>query len=104
MKFGKKIYEIETFGILVIGKSLKCINEFLKIEICLKGTGITLLKVYVDITKWVYIYEEPTPLTLPTTYKTYDNIAIEIMTSSKIKILMMSCSSLNWHHFLGANA
>lgn len=32
MKFGKKIYEIETFGILIIGKSLKCITEFRKTE------------------------------------------------------------------------
>lgn len=66
--------------------SLKCITEFRKTEFCLKGTKITLLKMYMDMTEWLYIYEEATPFTLPTTCETYGNmdIAMDIMTGFKV--------------------
>ncbi|KAI9366347.1 hypothetical protein BD770DRAFT_376006 [Pilaira anomala] len=61
MKFGKNIHEIETFGVLVI------------------GTEITLFKLNMDMTKWVYIYEElGVPFTLPTTHGTYSHTEVSM--------------------------
>ncbi|ORE10789.1 hypothetical protein BCV72DRAFT_301536 [Rhizopus microsporus var. microsporus] len=42
-----------------------------------------------DTTKWVYVYDESSSFTLPTTHQTYGNmdVAIEIMTSFKRQML-----------------
>lgn len=50
--------EAQTSGILVI------------------GTEITLLKMHMDTSKWVYVYEESFPFKSPTTYATYQNMDI----------------------------
>ncbi|KAI9476593.1 MAG: hypothetical protein EXX96DRAFT_541081 [Benjaminiella poitrasii] len=67
MKLAKKMHEVETFGILVI------------------GTEITLLNMHMDTSKWVYVYEESSPFKSPTTYATYQNmdVAMAIMLGFK---------------------
>jgi hypothetical protein len=68
MQLTKKMHEAATFAILVI------------------GTEITLFKIHIDTSKWVYVYEKSRPFTSPTTYATYQNtdVAMAIMLGFKV--------------------
>lgn len=76
MKLAKKMNEAETFGILVI------------------GTEITLFRMNMDTTKWVYVYEESSPFQMPTTYATYDkmDVSMSIMLGFKVINFDIACS------------